>query len=116
MSSAFYQTLLPFLDVEDGMSHVMNNKILYLKLLKKFDINALVSDLKSEDKDVSLRAAHSIKGASANLGMKKLSALAFAAETAAKENQNIDLLITQIETAAAHTLDAVAALEREINE
>jgi HPt (histidine-containing phosphotransfer) domain-containing protein len=65
-----------FINVEEGLQRVMNNKMLYVRLLKKFrddtKLEGLVDAINSGDLTVAREKAHTIKGIAANLSLTKL--------------------------------------------
>ena len=66
------------IDIQLGLSHVGRNRKLYLSLLEKFfnnnkDFNSrLIKAVQDEDKELSERLIHTLKGVSGNLGMNGL--------------------------------------------
>lgn len=93
--------VLPFdrlhgIDVEDGMFHTGNNTKLYRSLLQKFYTNhcscadQLRMYMDSGQQDEAIRLVHTIKGVSANLGMKTLHNCADELETQLHKKENLD--------------------------
>ena len=64
------------IDMEEGLSRVLGNKTLYIKLLVKFKaepyLNNLTDALDSGDYENAQAAAHTVKGVAANLSLKAL--------------------------------------------
>jgi len=65
-----------YIDVEDGLKRVMNNKKLYAKLLTKFkedqNIKNIETTLAAGDLQNAQIATHTLKGLSANLSLTEL--------------------------------------------
>ena len=83
-----YADFLPAIDVLDGLGRVMSNKKLYLTLIKNFlsagMANELIRSIKDGDFIKTQRAAHALKGVSANLGFTEVNTLVSRIETEAK--------------------------------
>ncbi|MDR1904679.1 MAG: Hpt domain-containing protein [Treponema sp.] len=66
-----------YVNIEEGVKRVMNNKKLYVKLLHKFIVDMNIDELfvtvQGGDYEKAQEQAHTIKGAAANLGLTKLS-------------------------------------------
>jgi CheY-like chemotaxis protein len=83
------------IDVNDGLERLGGMKKLYLNILLKFyetnlnSIEELKSAIRENDKERAVRIAHSIKGASGNIGAKKLYEEASKIEIILKENIEI---------------------------
>lgn len=65
-----------YIDVNDGMNRVRNNKKLYTRMLKMFleseEFDKLKTALVAEDYDNAEKVAHSIKGITGNLSLQVL--------------------------------------------
>lgn len=65
-----------YVDVEEGLKRVLNNKQLYIKLLKKFkdttNLNELADAIHTNDLTSAKEKVHTMKGLSANLSLTKL--------------------------------------------
>ncbi|MDR2397343.1 MAG: Hpt domain-containing protein [Spirochaetaceae bacterium] len=65
-----------YIDVEEGLKRVMQNKALYGKLLHKLKTDThfeeLIAALKTQDYDRAQTAVHAIKGMAANLSLRAL--------------------------------------------
>ena len=87
-ANAGYTELLPYIDYKEGLQRVMNSKNLYHRLLKSFKdgslVSALLTALQANDLKEMERAAHTVKGTAANLGLKELFELSLALETEIK--------------------------------
>ncbi|MGL1891792.1 MAG: response regulator [Spirochaetaceae bacterium] len=84
--------VLPKIDTEQGLNRVGGNRKLYKKLLKQFatDYKEFENDIKAitdkENREEAIRAAHTIKGVSANLGGEELQKLSAVLEKEFKED------------------------------
>lgn len=109
-----YGSYLPIIDVNDGVSRVMNNKKLYFSLLSKFKGRKMADDIIRNIHEANLpemeHAAHALKGVAMNLGLTELGAVVFDIEKNAKSGitsiNTIDLLEETIEK----TLDSIRSL------
>ncbi|MDR2942130.1 MAG: Hpt domain-containing protein [Treponema sp.] len=65
-----------FIDFEDGLKRVMNNRAFYVKMLVKFkddpNIKNLENALTANDYEKAQIAAHTLKGLSGNLSLTEL--------------------------------------------
>jgi len=65
-----------FIDFEDGVKRVMNNKAFFIKMLVKFkddpNLNNLEAALAANDYEKAQVAAHTLKGLSGNLSLTEL--------------------------------------------
>jgi HPt (histidine-containing phosphotransfer) domain-containing protein len=65
-----------YINVEEGLKRVMQNKALYVKLLHKLKADThftdLIAALKAKDYENAKTAAHAIKGMAANLSLTEL--------------------------------------------
>jgi CheY-like chemotaxis protein/HPt (histidine-containing phosphotransfer) domain-containing protein len=94
---------LPGIDIADGLSHLAGNRTAYRRLLLQFSGNTLLLDSiftsrDACDREAAIRAAHSLKSVSGNLGAKKLFSAAAAVELALKnesETPEILLILTE---------------------
>jgi PAS domain S-box-containing protein len=83
---------LPGIDFVLGLSRVVGNQSLYLKLLKKFKKNqeSVIAEIKTELQNGELktaeRLAHTVKGVSGNIGAMDLHAAAIVLEAGIKEH------------------------------
>ena len=103
-----------YMNLDDAMGRLGNNKKLYAMLLKKFDGTAMLEDLKSKvaggDVAGSQAQAHTIKGLAANLSLQDLREKAEAIELAIKNSGSTDGVDTaEIAESAEATQAAVAA-------
>ena len=86
------------LDVESGLQRVLDNKVLYLKMLRKYitaqsQVAAEIrAALESSDKETAERVAHTIKGLSANIGAMLLQEKAGEIETLIRKDAPRDVI------------------------
>lgn len=109
-----YDKYLPFIDVTDGLSRLMNDIKIYTMVLKKFDGNASFHDIKTaadaNDYQALQLHAHTLKGVAGNLSLKRLQELALATEHCAKEKKEPGDLLTQLQEAIVATTAAIEEL------
>ncbi|MDR2900753.1 MAG: Hpt domain-containing protein [Treponema sp.] len=67
---------IDIIDMTEGLQRVLNNKQLYIRLLKKFknetNLSALSDAISTNDLSTAREKAHTMKGIAANLSLKKL--------------------------------------------
>ena len=102
---------MDYMNINDAMSRLNNNKKLYIMLLKKFDgktmIDDLVAKVKSGDAAAAEASAHTIKGLAANLSLADLRAKAESIDAVLKTGDtNVDT--AEIEESMTQTIAAVA--------
>lgn len=77
-----------YVNQEEGLKRVMNNKKLYVRLLNKFkaDINLedLITAVEAGDYEKAQGLAHTVKGTAANLSLTELSTQSLNLETQIK--------------------------------
>jgi len=109
-----YKELLPDVDVEAGLNRLMKNKKLYASLLKKFTGRAmaeeLIANIENGDYDKSAKAAHALKGVSANLGLNRLTDISLRIESRAKDERSSDDLIDVLEETVEDVEEAINRL------
>ena len=93
-----------FLDEKDAMARLGNNKKLYAMLLKKFNGDAMLEELKNKLADGDAGAlqaqAHTIKGLAANLSLQDLKEKSEAIESAVKNTGSTEGIDTTDITAS----------------
>ena len=86
-----YDDYLPYIDVEDGMSRVLNID-LYLKLLGKFNprqmANAVLAAIEAGDKAVVVQTVHAMRGIAGNLSLPALQTVTEQIEELAKKDMD----------------------------
>ena len=81
---------LPILDSAAAIERIGNDQELYFEVLEIFlddapkQVETLEAALEASDGETATRAAHSIKGASANVGAERLKAVALEMEEAGR--------------------------------
>ena len=110
-----YARYLPDIDVVDGVSRIMDNKKLYLSLLKKFKARQMSEDLinkinANEDPEQISQGAHAIKGAAGNLGLTRLSQTAIEIEARIKNKEDCSDLVLPLNEALVSAERAIAEL------
>ena len=103
-----------YIDVEDGLKRIFNNKAIYKKLLGKFTEKSGFEELKAElaagDIVSATRSAHSIKGAGANLSLIKATEVAAALEQDLKNGLPHEEHFHELEEVMAATLGYIQTL------
>jgi HPt (histidine-containing phosphotransfer) domain-containing protein len=65
-----------YINIEEGLQRVLNNKLLFIRLLKKFmnetNLIALTEAINTDDLTKAKERVHTIKGIAANLSLTKL--------------------------------------------
>ena len=102
-----------FLDEKDAMARLGSNKRLYATLLKKFNGNAMLEELKNKlaegDADALQAQAHTIKGLAANLSLQDLKEKSEAIESAVKNSGSTEGIdISEITVSITATNEAVS--------
>jgi signal transduction histidine kinase/CheY-like chemotaxis protein/HPt (histidine-containing phosphotransfer) domain-containing protein len=109
-----YSGFMPQIDVEDGLSRVMQNKMLYFTLLHNFSGRALAGELiahiRNNDYKQTEQKAHAIKGMAANLGLGELLAIIGDIEGHAKMEVSSIALISELDKSMARTLSSIEQL------
>ena len=111
MSDMFSQVDLDILDINDGLSRMLNNKALFIRLLGKFSGRKLVVQIGEaiDARDFKLLAegSHALKGVAANLSMPQLTRIAAAMENMAKTNELPSKEMFEELTTALETVEKV---------
>lgn len=113
---------LPGIDVQAGMATTMNNSALYRQLLSRFRSGARAFEAEfmqarhSSDPSAAIRAVHTLKGMSGNIGAKGVQESAMHLETACHEGRpdaEIAPLLAATLAQLAPVLAGLDALERQ---
>jgi len=100
-----------YIDFADGLKRVVNNKMLYVKLLTKFRNENKLDDLEAaiaaKDMEKAKNAAHTIKGVAANLSLTELYKQSLALETQIKGGAADPAQLNTVRTAFAKTLKEI---------
>ena len=101
---------MDFINVDDAMSRLNNNKKLYISLLRKFDGEAMLQDIlnkiRSGDASAAEASAHTLKGIAANLSLPDLRASAEEIDTRLK-NGELGADTSKIGISVARTKEAI---------
>jgi len=112
------------IDISYGMDKVSNNRALYIKLIRMFyqsesDCMPRLEDAVRNDMPSAVRTAHSIKGASANIGAVYLSRAAGDLESAFRDGGKHEKLMVnfghelgKVLLSIVHILDSESAAEK----
>ncbi len=104
------------LDVQDGLSHMMGKKPLYIAMLHRYVTGQrdcadnIRLALAAGDTATAQRAAHTLKGVSGTIGAKKVSALAGAVEAAIRDGHGSEQIAHAIADLTAPLAALTAAL------
>jgi two-component system, sensor histidine kinase and response regulator len=107
--------IIPGIDVATALKRTGGNRKRYESLLQRFaDSQSHILDdirvaLAANDSPTALRIAHSLKGASANLGAKALAEVAAATEAAIDSNQSVGTALESLSCSLDLTIAAIRA-------
>lgn len=111
-----YSSFLPYINVEEGLGRIMNDRKLYFKLLDSFDgkkyLVDLVENIEAGDLKSAAVSAHTIKGIAANLGLTALWELSKEVEAQAKQGNNLSGYVYDITKVMNKTLDLIIELTK----
>ena len=103
-----------YIDVDDALKRVGGNEGLYKKLLTRFVdgnyMDALESAIQSGDMEESARAAHTLKGVSANLSLVKIQSVSVDLEHAIKEGLDHSGKFDELKQVYSATLEKIAGI------
>ena len=103
-----------YIDVDDALKRVGGNEGLYKKLLSRFVdgnyLEALDNAIQSGDMEESARAAHTLKGVSANLSLVKIQSASIELEHAIKEGQDHSAKLGELKQAYEATSAIIAEI------
>ena len=101
-----------YIDVTDALNRIGGNEGLYKKLLTRFIegnyLDAINDAISGGDKEESTRAAHTLKGVSANLSLVKIQSLSLELEHTLKEGMDHSVKLDELKQAYSVTLDIIA--------
>ena len=104
-----------YIDIDDALSRIGGNMVLYKKLLGRFvegnHFEELERVLQRGDVEESVRQAHSIKGVSANLSLVKIRALSVELEQLLKNNADYSSCVDELKQAYAMTVEKINELQ-----
>jgi len=105
--------VIPGIDTAVALQRTGGNRTRYLSLLARFadsqtdTLTEIRAALAANDSNTALRLAHSLKGASANLGAGSLAEAAAGAETAMQSNQSVSLALDVLSRSVDATIAAI---------
>jgi signal transduction histidine kinase/CheY-like chemotaxis protein len=103
------------IDTKSALRRAGGNRMRYEALLQKFAgqsasaVTEIRAALAAEDRQTAARAAHSLKGAAANLGVTSIAELAAKAEAAIQAGQSAEESLSSLEGSLASTASAIRA-------
>ena len=102
-------------NIDDALGRLGGNMGLYKMLLKRFDGNEYISDieesLKSGDSERATRAAHSLKGISANLSFEILRSCSAELEKILASGGDPGECLSEVKDALRATKEKIAEIE-----
>ena len=103
-----------YLDKDDALKRIGGNEGLYKKLLARFVdgdyLDVLCTALQSGDTEESARAAHTLKGVSANLSLIKIRDISMDLEQEIKNGADYAACLDELKQAFDVTLEIVAEI------
>ena len=103
-----------YIDVNDALNRIGGNEGLYKKLLARFIegnyLEAIDAAIQSGDMEESARAAHTLKGVSANLSLIKIQSASLELEHAVKEGADYSAKLDALKQVYSVTLDQLAEI------
>lgn len=115
-ASGGYSAFLPYINVEEGLGRIMNDKALYFRLLGSFDgkkfANDLIDNINAKDFKAAAATAHTVKGIAANLGLTALWELSKEIEAQAKAEEDLSGFVDTLTNTINKTIDLIAELTK----
>ena len=106
-----------FLDFTNGAARLGGNEALYKKLLKSFvagNYFEIISEkIQNNNLEAAAQAAHTIKGVSANLSLKRVNELSAELEQQLKSGGNYSETFSLLEEANKKTLELIEEITAE---
>ena len=103
-----------YIDVNDALNRVGGNEGLYKKLLARFGegnyMEAVCDAIQNGDMEESARAAHTLKGVSANLSLVKIQSVSIELEHAIKDGSDHMAKLDELKQVYSATLDKIAEI------
>ena len=100
-----------FIDLEDGLSRIGGNAIMYKRLLGRFVDESFYEDLdlslNSGDIEEAAHQTHSLKGLSANLSLIKIQALSVELEQLLKAGADYSAIMGELKQAFIMTAEKI---------
>ena len=101
-----------YIDIDDALKRIGGNEGLYKKLLARFVdgnyLDTLDNAIQSGDMEESARAAHTLKGVSANLSLVKIQAVSIELEHAIKNGLDHSEKLEELKQVFSATLEKIA--------
>ena len=101
---------MEYMNIDDAMSRLNNNKKLYIMLLKKFNGQTMLDDLlakvASGDAVAAEASAHTLKGLAANLSLADIRAKSEAIDVKLKAG-DLDIDAVEIQESMNATVEAI---------
>ena len=105
------ENISDYIDVDDALSRIGGNMGLYKKLLARFlegnHFEAVEGALNSGDLSEASQLAHTLKGVSANLSLKKINLLTVDLEQLLKSNSDYSSCLEELKQAYAVTTEKI---------
>ncbi|MDR1124420.1 MAG: Hpt domain-containing protein [Elusimicrobiota bacterium] len=109
-----YGDFVPFINVEEGIKRLVNNRALYFKLLNNFQgrdfAQKIIDAANDKNYEAVAQAAHTLKGVAANLSLTALSEISLQIELLAKQSRDIGHLKEECTETVEKTLSLIARL------
>lgn len=103
-----------YIDIEDALKRIGGNEGLYKKLLTRFIegnyLDLLCAAIDNGDMEEAARAAHTLKGVSANLSLVKVQSVSTELEHAIKEGQDHTGKLDELKQAADATMEQITGI------
>jgi len=101
-----------YIDIDDALKRIGGNEGLYKKLLSRFVdgnyLDTLCNAIQSGDMEESARAAHTLKGVSANLSLVKIQSASIELEHAIKESRDYPEKLEELKQVFSITMEQIA--------
>ena len=103
-----------YIDINDALSRIGENMSLYKRLLCRFleenYYEGLIKVLQNGNIEDSARQAHSLKGVSANLSLKKIRAISSELEQLIKNGADYSVCLAELKSAYDITVEKIAEI------
>ena len=116
-----YADLCQYVDVEDGLNRILNNKEVYGRLLGIFAQDTHLSELRSHiaagDREAARGCAHKIKGVAANLSLPLVRELSTKVEGLLKQGSiDVPMELAQLEAAINTTVKYIEVVRERLDD
>ena len=105
-----------YIDVNDALNRIGGNEGLYKKLLTRFVegnyLDAIYDAIQKGDAEEPARAAHTLKGVSANLSLVKIQSASLDLEHTLKEGADYSVKLDELKQVYSVTLDKIAEITK----